>query len=269
MNRERPPPGPFTLLVLEHFQNDPVVSLERAFPPTHALIRGVQAVEDMPGIAVVEFELIDQPPAPTSVVYGGFFGESAFERAHHEGDREAAWFCFDATLPLDINMTRLRAHVRDSIALFGARGVAPACRDELEMNARSDDRKAAVRKRRRAPPPPEPPPPPALRPEASAPGSTPPPLPLRAKGSDRGRAASSSMPPELDPPTETHTPLPRRPVRSSIPPPPPEPPPPEPLPRRTSYRPPAPPDSLPTAIHRRRSNQPPPEPPPPPPFKRD
>src|SRR5690606_21638570 len=51
-------PGPFTLAVLEYFREDPIVSLGRTFPPTHALVRGVYLGVGRPETAVVELELI-------------------------------------------------------------------------------------------------------------------------------------------------------------------------------------------------------------------
>jgi hypothetical protein len=302
-------PSPFVLAVLEHFRADAVISLERAFPPTHALVRGVYVCAGATR-CVVEIELIAEPPPPSPVRFLGSFEQSARSQALLEDDHTLPWFVFEAALSVELNLERLVAHARDSVALFGPKASAPACAQEVELSAGgpSDDRTAAIRQqvaRRPQPPPPEPPPPPGLfdaamakspstsshpepppsRPRPSdQPRRSEPPPPKRARGSKQSAPPLPPAPPLpkpiSSPPRRSSPDIATHPVRpghrSSVPAPP-EPPAPEPLAgNRSSYRPPAPepPESMPTAIHARRHERrserpPPPEPPPPPPLKRE
>jgi hypothetical protein len=122
-------PSPYVLEVVRHFAADPVISLDRRDAPTHAVVRGVYA--GIGAEAVVEFELIDTPPRPSSVRYMGDFEVSAFLPA----EVELPWTVFDASLPIDANTERLRAQVRDHVAILGRREAAPLLHDPIAEHA--------------------------------------------------------------------------------------------------------------------------------------
>lgn len=263
-------PSGWTLTVLEFFRSDPVISLNRAFPPTHAIVRAVSS-GPVANVAVVEVELIDQPPPPPRVRYSGAFEHSAFERANEDASDELPWFPFDAALSLEANVERLVVHVGDCVVLFGGKETAPLAAEEIHIGvamrstASAGDPREAVRQRaaRNAPPPPPPePPPPPSHPAQPAPPSRPTPS-ARRPSVNPPRSSRPSAPAAT---RKSAPPRPKR--RSSIPAPPPEPPPPPEIPGLSAATRPKPsiPDDAPTRRGSAGSKSvPPPLPPEPPP----
>lgn len=244
--------SPFVAYVLAHFAADPVVSLERRDPPTHLVVRAVyRSAADG---AVVAFDLIDAPPPPSTVDYGGVFFEAE--------PRAGAWWIFAPSLPIEENIARMRDHVRDAIAICGRAGKPPRAAVEpppLEGEARPKRFEVA----RPAPRPPEPPPP-ALDP-FTPPGPT-----ARKEPAPSPAPKIPRRPPSAPPPRESTSAPTTKIPRAAFPP---EPPPP-PSPERGSApgsgpgeASPRPSGSVPPPPFERTSG--PPEPPPPRPLFRD
>lgn len=210
--------------LLARFDADPVVSLDRRDPPTHLVVRSVHA--GAAGAAYVAFDLIDTPPPPSKVEYGGATLSSDFPP-------ERAWWRFEPALGFDENLARMRDYVRDAIALSGRSPRPPRAAVEPPALGKSERSKSLFESARRAPPPPEPPPPPTFEPFAAPPSSRPEAI---ASSSDEGRARElrPSAPPSrpLPPPppardSSTGAPTQKLPRASRVPPPPEPPPPPE------------------------------------------
>jgi hypothetical protein len=127
-------PGPWTLSVLAHFRDDPVIGLERREPPTHALVRGVYLGCAGRETVVVEFELIDSPPPPQKVAFCGVFEQHAFA-AFEETPPELPWFVFEPALSIEQNIERLRGHVSDAIGVLGRREAMPLAAAEPAEDA--------------------------------------------------------------------------------------------------------------------------------------
>jgi hypothetical protein len=184
----RPPtpasaPSPWARAVLDHFRRDAVVSLERLKPPTHLAVRAVHA--GVGDAAVLAYELIDAPPPPSPVAWGGSFEASLLDRP---GRDDLVWFLFEPGIPIELQIDRLRHHVRAQLELVSRRGSAPLCAEEPADAPPSRDRARgsqpaasqpapaarfvpppAHKRPSIPPPPPEPPPPPPLDTTALAP----------------------------------------------------------------------------------------------------
>ncbi len=291
MTSAKPPrhPEPWVLALVRSFEEDPVISLGRRDPPTHALVRTVYA--GLAEEAIVEVELIDSPPPPSKPTYGGFFETVAFDAPSTPVERP--WFVFDRWLSLAQNVDRLRSAARDHVLCTGRRECPPPCVDEvqdpIEVAARPSFDDLGHTQRRPSQSPPSRPPsgrgaplprsgsspssqraprtgpsshraPPRRRPAPPEPPPPAPPLPpepfpaFGASSAQFGAPTSSQPQPAVRRPSSIPPPPPRRAPTGPLPPPPP-------LPLAAGSNPPpsGPVSGLP----------PPPPPPPPPPFGED
>jgi len=145
---------PFITALLASFAEDPVLSLERRDPPTHAVARAVY--RDGTEV-VVAYELIDAPPPPVHVTFGGELSEASETRP---------LFPMMVELSLSENLRRWRVHVVGSIRRLGRHPRAPdAAEAPPELAAfLTGAQPVAAFERRAAAKPPEPPPPPSFEP---------------------------------------------------------------------------------------------------------
>jgi hypothetical protein len=242
--------GPWALAVLDHFRRDAVVSLGRLKAPTHLVVRAVYLGAESE-TAIVSYELIDAPPPPSTVAWGGSFEASLFEEPRAE-EEEPAWFPFEPGIDIALHVDRLREHVRTQLEVVARRGAPPLVAEEPLRESPTARGSAPA----------------ASAPVAAAPAPEPTTVARFAPpaGQRRQSIPPPPLPPEPPPPPETPR-LPAQPPfdpRKRI----------SPLPARSpaaaAMAPLPPPPPIPFGLgagpgHERSSGPPPPEPPPPPP----